>query len=163
MIGAPRPIFFPARVYDWLLFLHLLGAVLAFAAVAVLAASILGAARSDRAEDARAFLGLARPGGILFDVGGVLLLVFGIWLAFEADYGITDEWVVAAILLWLIAAFAGTRTRIRLLRARGRVDEDGARGGGELVRESGALVVYAVAAVSILAMLLLMIFKPGAG
>lgn len=151
-------------MYEWLLFVHLLGAVLLFAAIAVLGASILGARSSARAADAGGFLGLARPGGILFDVGGVLVLVFGIWLAFEADYGITDEWVVAAIVVWLVAAFAGTRTRIRLLGARERVgDATGAADRSTLVRESGALVFYVVAVVSILVMLLLMIFKPGAG
>ena len=150
-------------MYDWLLFLHLLGAVLAFAAVAVFSTAILGATRARLPADADAFLGLARPGGVLFDVGGVLLIVFGIWLAFEADYGITDEWIVASIVLWLVAAFTGTRARTRLLSARGRVAEPGAGAdAGALVAESGAVPLYAVAVASVLAMLLLMVFKPGA-
>ena len=155
--------------YDWLLFLHLLGAVAAVAALVTFAASLVGALRSERPSQAAAFLQLARPGGVLSDVGGTLLIVFGIWLAFEADYGITDEWVVAAIVFWVVAAYAATRTRVRLLAARDRAVElarEGDAASAELrpfVRAGRAPALYAVTLVSVLAMLVLMIFKPGAG
>ncbi len=150
-------------MYEWLLFVHLVGAALVFAAIAVLGASVLGARGSGRPAETGAFVGLARPGGILFDVGGVVVLDFGLWLAVEADYGIADEWVLASIALWVVAALAGVRMRAGLRSVRERAGDDGGPDRGVLVRESGAPVMYALAAASVLAMLLLMIFKPGAG
>jgi uncharacterized membrane protein len=114
--------------------------------------------RSGDSGDALAYLGLARPGGILFDVGGMLLIVFGIWLAFEADYGITDEWVIAAIVLWVVSAYAGSRTRVRSLAARGGEVPDVPT----FLREQQVPLLYAVTVVAVFAMLALMIFKPGA-
>lgn len=155
--------------YDWLLLVHVLGAVAVVAALVAYTAGLLGALRSERPSEVAAFLQLARPGGMLFDVGGSLLLVFGVWLAIDADYGVTDEWVLAALALWVIAALAGTRTRIRFLGARDRAAELARDGdtpsseGAALLRDSGTLVLYGVAVTSVLAMLALMIFKPGAG
>jgi uncharacterized membrane protein len=142
--------------YDWLLFLHLLGAVAVVGAVVFFAAVILGGLRSGPAENAVGYLGLARPGGILFDVGGMLVLVFGIWLAFDADYGITDQWVIAAIVLWLVAAYTGSRTRIRCLAARTAPDVPAA------LRERRVPALYALTVLAVGGMLALMIFKPGA-
>ena len=155
--------------YDWLLFLHLLGAAAAVSALVFLGASLLGGTRSERPSVAAAYLALARPGGIMFDVGGALLLVFGIWLAFDQDYGLFDEWVLGALVLFAAAAYAGTRTRVRCLGARGRAEEL-ARGGDApsaevrgLLAEGRTALLYAVALVTVAGMLLLMIFKPGAG
>jgi uncharacterized membrane protein len=143
--------------YDWLLFLHLLGAVAVVSALVFYSAVVLGVSRGEAPGEASGYLGLVRPAGILFDVGGALLLVFGIWLAFEADYGITDEWVLGALVLWVIAAYAGTRTRIRLLASR-----DGAVNLRAYLRERRVTLLYLVTVLATLAMLALMIFKPGA-
>jgi uncharacterized membrane protein len=144
--------------YDWLLFLHLLGAAAVVAAIFFFGVVVLGGLRSGDRGDAVVYLGLARPGGILFDVGGMLLIVFGIWLAFEADYGITDEWVIAAIVLWVVSAYAGSRTRVRSLAARGKEVMDVPT----FLRERRVPLLYAVTVAAVFAMLALMIFKPGA-
>ncbi len=130
--------------YDWLLFVHVIGAAAVFAALALFAAGLRGM-RPDRPGDAIVFRPFVRVGGVLFDVGGLLLVVFGIWLAFEADYGLTEGWVLAALLVYVVAAFGGTRTRTRL-RAAG----------------TGAGAFYAITVASVLVLLVLMIFKPGA-
>ncbi|MDQ3670591.1 MAG: DUF2269 family protein [Actinomycetota bacterium] len=143
--------------YDWLLFLHLLGAVAVFAAIATYSAVLMEAGRP---ATAASFLPLIRVGGVLFDVGGLLLIVFGIWLAFDADYGLTDEWVVAALVMYAAAAYAGTRTRIRLLAARSAASDRPLR---DAVREARAVPMYLVMVVTVLVLLALMIFKPGAG
>lgn len=130
--------------YDWLLLAHLLGAAAVFAALALFAAPLLATANDERPGNSVAFLPLVRVGGVLFDVGGLLLVVFGIWLAYDVGYGLGEAWVLAALAIYVIAAFAGTRTRIRL---RGAMERAG--------------TFYVVTLASVLVLLALMIFKPG--
>jgi hypothetical protein len=124
--------------YDWLLFLHLIGAFAAMGSVAVFSVLLLGGDRV--AGPQLTFLGRR-----LWDVGGTLTLVFGVWLALD-DYSIGDGWILAALVLWVIAA--GTCVRI------GTALEAGPR---ERVRP-----LYAVMTVVVLALLIVMIYKPGA-
>jgi len=124
--------------YEWLLFLHLIGAFAAVGSAVVFSVLLLGA---DRVAGAQLTF-LARR---LWDVGGLLTLVFGIWLALD-DYSIGDGWILLALLLWAIAAGAGIRL--------GMAMEDG---GGERVRP-----LYAVMTIAVVALLVVMIYKPGA-
>ena len=123
--------------YEWLLFLHLIGAFAAVGSAVVFSVLLLGA---DRVAGAQLTF-LARR---LWDVGGLLTLVFGIWLALD-DYSIGDGWILLALLLWAIAAGAGIRL--------GMAMEDG---GGERVRP-----LYAVMTIAVVALLVVMIYKPG--
>jgi hypothetical protein len=123
--------------YDWLLFLHLLGAFAAVGSAVVFSVLLLGADRVAGAE----LTFLARR---LWDVGGLLTLVFGIWLALD-DYSIGDGWILTALVLWAIAAGAGIRLGMAM------------EGGGERVRP-----LYAVMTIAVLALLVVMIYKPGA-
>lgn len=115
-----------------------------FAALALFTAAVVGM-RTDRPDDGVALRPFVRLGGVLFDLGGLLLVVFGIWLAYEADYGLTEGWVLAALLVYVVAAFGGTRTRTRLHAA-----------------GTPAGAFYAITVTSVLVLLVLMIFKPGA-
>jgi hypothetical protein len=124
--------------YDWLLFLHLIGAFAAVGSAVVFSVLLLGA---DRVAGTQLTF-LARR---LWDVGGLLTLVFGIWLALD-DYSIGDGWILTALVLWAIAAGAGVRL--------GMVMDDG---GGERVRP-----LYAVMTIAVVALLVVMIYKPGA-
>jgi hypothetical protein len=124
--------------YDWLLFLHLIGAFAAVGSAVVFSVLLLGA---DRVAGTQLTF-LARR---LWDVGGLLTLVFGIWLALD-DYSIGDGWILTALVLWAIAAAAGIRL--------GMAMEDG---GGERVRP-----LYAVMTIAVVALLVVMIYKPGA-
>jgi hypothetical protein len=124
--------------YDWLLFLHLIGAFAAVGSVVVFSVLMLGSARVAGAE----LTFLARR---LWDVGGLLTLVFGIWLALD-DYSIVDGWILIAIVLWAIAGATGIRLGMAM---------EG--GGGERVRP-----LYAVMTIAVLALLVVMIYKPGA-
>jgi hypothetical protein len=124
--------------YDWLLFLHLIGAFAAVGSAVVFSVLLLGA---DRVAGPQLTF-LARR---LWDVGGLLTLVFGIWLALD-DYSIGDGWILTALVLWAIAAAAGIRL--------GMAMEDG---GGERVRP-----LYAVMTIAVVALLVVMIYKPGA-
>ena len=156
-------------MYEWLLFLHVLSAFALVAALVVLAAAVLGARGSERPDGEAAFSALTRPATTVFSVAGLAVLVLAICLAFEADYGLDEAWIIAAIVLWLIAAGTGERVGRPSGRTRGRAPAPAAGAGAAgrapdtAVRERRAALLLAVAAVSVLGMLVLMVFKPGAG
>ena len=109
--GPPSPPVGSARVYDWLLFLHLLAAFLLAVTVITYTAVALGAATGGRT------LFVADR---CWDVGGLGTLVLGIWLALHLDeYDFWDGWILGAIALWFVATGLGQRTQ---RRARGGPD-----------------------------------------
>jgi hypothetical protein len=128
-------------LYEWLLFLHLLAAFLLVAGVVAYGVLVLGSG-GDAARRA-----LGPPALALWNAGGLGVLVLGIALALEVDsYELWDGWILAAIVLWIIASAAGGRL---------------ARG----VRERApvrAQLLLAVMALATAALLIDMIFKPGA-
>jgi hypothetical protein len=88
-------------MYDTLLFLHLLSAFFLASAIVVYSAFVLGGPvnRTTRlvAE-------------ILWGVGGLGTLVFGVWLALNRpEYEIYDGWVIAALVLWFLATGSGAQ------------------------------------------------------
>ena len=88
---------------DALLFLHVLAAFLLMGTVVMLSGVALGTPAPART------ISLAN---VLWDVGGIGTLVFGIWLALDIDgYGLFDFWILAAIVLWLGATELGRRAR----------------------------------------------------
>ena len=126
-----------APVTDALLFLHVLAAFLLMGTVVMLSGVALGVAAPGRT------ISLAN---LFWDIGGLGTLVLGIWLALDIDgYGLLDPWILAAIVLWLVATFFG-------LRARKAVDEG---------RERFARWHW-LRTVVVLLLLADMIFKPGA-
>jgi hypothetical protein len=126
--------------YEWLLFLHLIGAFAAVGSAVVFSVLLLGA---DQVAGAQLTF-LARR---LWDVGGLLTLVFGIWLALDVDgYGLLDGWILAALVLWVIAAGTGIR-----------LGEAYSAGTGDKARP-----LYAVMTIAVVALLVVMIYKPGA-
>ncbi len=97
-------------LYEWLLFLHVLAAFAAVAAVVLLSTILAASWRSAGSVEAAPFLRLSRLGSRLWDIGGAGTLIFGIWLAVYVEgYELWDAWIVAALVLWVIAAAAGMR------------------------------------------------------
>jgi hypothetical protein len=117
--------------YEWLLFLHLIGAFAAVGSVVVFSVLLAGGGRV--AGEQLTFLGRR-----LWDVGGLLTLVFGIWLALD-DYSLGDTWILSALVLWAIAAYAGVR-----------------------LGDTQSRALFAVMAIATTALLVVMIYKPGA-
>ena len=137
---------------DWLLFLHVLAAF-AYAASVVVYGVVLAGARTP-ASGPRPALGLMGLGRRLWDIGGVGTLVLGIALALDIDgYQIWDGWILAALVLWGVSGYAGEKMQKALIEARdGESRELGARGG----------LMFAVMAAAVAAVLIVMIYKPGA-
>jgi hypothetical protein len=88
-------------MYHALLFFHVLAAFFLATAAVIYSAFVLGSPvnRTTRliAE-------------ILYGVGGLGTLAFGIWLAFNRPaYEIYDGWIIAAIVLWALAMGSGAQ------------------------------------------------------
>jgi hypothetical protein len=127
-------------LFEWLLFLHVLAAFLLVSGLVAYGVLVIGGGAAARAV-------LARPAGALWNVGGLGVLVFGVWLALNVDgYELWDAWIIVALVLWLIASGAGGQLE-RMVR-QGAAD--------------GARQQYAIMATATLVLLLDMIFKPWA-
>ena len=142
-------------MYEWLLFLHVLSAALLVGALASFWALILGTRPGAGRISGRSSLKLARPATIAIAVGVGGTLIFGVWLALYLDeYEIWEGWIIASLVLWVIGTGAGERSG-RALTPVG--DEFPSRES----RRRG-IILHTVASVAALAILVLMIWKPGA-
>ncbi len=102
-------------------------------------------------------LGLWKLGFNLWNVGGLGTIVLGIILAVDnEDFQPWDGWIIVAYIVWAIAGGAGARTATGYREA----VEDGASL-TDTVRSQRGVILYAVMAVAVLALLVVMIFKPG--
>jgi hypothetical protein len=137
-------------LYDWLLFLHLVSAFVLVGSLTALWTLVLAtrpAAPLLAEQEARGFGRIAGP---LVGVGLVGTLIFGIALAIQDDrYHVWDGWIVAAIVLWMFGGWAGGE-------AGKRFDRDPVAGRPAGIRFQGLASLAAVA------ILVLMIWKPGA-
>jgi len=153
--------------YDITLFFHLLGAF-ALIAGTVLAGVAFEAARRRRlASEIALLLGLTRVGVVLVGVGTLLVLAFGLRLVDLGHWGFGAGWIVATFVLLgltiVLGAVGGQRPkRARKLAARLR-DEDaaGTRELRALLDDRLALAANYVSALLLLAIVVLMVFKPG--
>lgn len=156
--------------HDWLLFLHVLTAFMLVGAQVLFTFMIGFLWKTDLPSDIARVTGISRFGTVLFGIGSVGVLVLGVVLAFEADgYAIWDPWIVAAIVLWFAVGGVGQRAgkaydaagaRARTLVNEGRTEPSPEL--GAMFRSRTALGLHTAASLLILALLLDMIFKPGA-
>jgi hypothetical protein len=144
-------------VYDWLLFLHVLLAFSLVVTVVMFTAFALGAPLTKTSfAVANAFWGL----------GAIGSLVFGIALVFDVDgYGFLDGWILGAIVLWAIATELGRRAQLELTPiAEGGAEStvSGADVAETAISARRAAMWHWLRALTVLALLVLMIYKPGA-
>jgi hypothetical protein len=134
-------------VYDTLLLLHVLAAFMLLTTVVIASAYVLGSPVTRSG---------AHVSNLLWDIGGLGTLVFGVWLALYVEgYGIFDGWVLIAIVLWLAATGVGSQLRI----APAGEQDAGAAPAPTLQRVAA---MHWVRTVIVLLLLLDMIYKPGA-
>jgi uncharacterized membrane protein len=155
--------------YDWLLLIHILGAFLFLSGSIVAGILHVAAMRRDRPSEIALLLGLVRPAVALVGIGSLMTLALGLWLAEDtAGYSAGDGWVVAAIVLWAVSGALGGLGGRPLRHARElaeRLAADGDQPAEALQRAVGdprALVLSYASFAALLAILVLMVWKPGA-
>jgi uncharacterized membrane protein len=155
---------------DWMLALHVLSAFALVAGVIFFWVLIFAARRTDTPEGTLRFGPLTRLADAAIAVGMGGTIVLGLWLAFSVgDYEIWDGWIIAAIVLWLIAAQLGQRTgaaygasvrKAQELRAAGQTGPN-----AELLalnRTSTGVLLQLLVSIVVLLIIIDMIWKPGA-
>ena len=101
-------------------------------------------------------------------MGGTIIL--GIWLTFSVGgYDIWDWWIIAALVLWAVAAELGRRTSAAYVEGVKKAQELQAAGqtgpNSELLainRTSNGVLMQALTSIVLLLIILDMIWKPGA-
>jgi uncharacterized membrane protein len=148
------------------LFVHLLGAVVFFAGLAVATVAYAAAWRRDRPAEIALILSLSTVGVALVGAGAGIVLLSGFWLLQRTGYGLGDGWVSAALgllaLSALLGAIGGRKPKQARLVARQRAAE-GAADSAEiqrLLRDRAALAANVLAGAAALATLALMVWKP---
>ena len=144
--------------YEWLLALHLLAAFASVAGVVLYVALLVGAAPGGDRPQGMPLGRISRVAALLWNVGGIAVLVFGVWLALDVDgYEITDGWILGAVVLWIVATGAGGPVAAGWRRA---VDGGDAAEAAPM-RTTRMVALHAVMAVALAALLVVMVYKPG--
>lgn len=160
---------FAISLYGWVLSLHLL---FAFALVGALVLFMIALVAARRLESPAAVPVLGRivgAGTAALRVGLVGTVVFGVWLVFVVKgYTIWQGWILAALILWIVTGALGDRSVVLYKRAAtvagGGAAENSAPG-HQLASgfRSRALLGFRLGAlIAAIAILALMIWKPGA-
>ena len=136
-------------MYDWLLFLHVLSAFALVVTVVIFSARALGTAADPR---------LLTIANVLWAVGGLGTIALGIWLAiYVKGYEVWDGWIVSSIVLWAIATELGRRAQAGFTPV-----SSPAENANPVALAPGAALMHWLRSVAILALLVVMIYKPGA-
>jgi hypothetical protein len=155
---------------DWMLALHVLSAALYIAGLVLFWVLIVAVRKTDTPERTLSFAPVSKVGNAVIGIGAGGTIVLGIFLAFSVgDYDIWDPWIVAAIVLWFVAAATGQRTGKAYMEGATKAGELHASGqtgpNSELLalnRTSQGLMLQALSSLVLLLILIDMIWKPGA-
>ncbi len=157
-----------AAAEEWALFFHLLGAFLFVGGVIIAGVAFEAARRRRRPSEMALLLGLTRIGVLLVALGAVVVLAFGLWLVHLQRVGYGAAWVDAALALFVtvsvLGAIGGQRPkRARKLAAQlARENDDEIPELRALLDDRVALALNYLSAALVVAIIVLMVFKPGA-
>jgi uncharacterized membrane protein len=153
---------------QWLLALHVTGAFLFLGGTVVAGTFSVLAQQEERPSGVALFLGLTRFAVVLIAAGAAVTLVLGLWLVHEAGHSYGRLWVIASLVLLVLSSAAGRRGGKREAETRRlalRLAAEGDRPSEELrrrLRDPLTLALSWGAGLGSLAILALMIWKPGA-
>jgi uncharacterized membrane protein len=155
-------------VTDALLFLHLLGAFFFVSGAVVAGVLQIAAMNRELPSEIALLLRLTRAGVALTGLGALMTLGFGIGLAQHLGYDMGAGWISASLALWVAAMAlggAGGRTArharylAERLAAGGNTSTDELR---SLVAHRPSLLLSYASTACVLAIIVLMVWKPGA-
>jgi uncharacterized membrane protein len=156
------------NTYQWLLVFHITGAFLLVGGATIAAALNLVALRREQPSEIVLLFGLIRIAVLPIILGALVTFVFGLWLVHEAGYGYGDGWIVVALVLFVIGNALGGIGGRRDERTGEFARELAASGdapSAELqarVRDPISLTLSYGSGLLLVAVLALMIWKPGA-
>jgi thiosulfate reductase cytochrome b subunit len=155
---------------DWVLALHVLSAFALVAGIILFWVLILAARRADTPDETLAFGPFSTIAQAVVGIGMLGTIGFGVWLAFSVGgYDIWDGWIVAALVLWVIAGGLGNRAgrefapavnRALELKQAGQTGPDAEL--AALNRTTTGLVLQTASSLVVLLIGIDMIWKPGA-
>ena len=154
--------------YQWLLFLHVTGAFLVLGGAVFAGILNFFAMRRDRPSEVVVLYGLVRYAAAAIGAGMFVTLGIGLWLVEDVDYSWGDAWIVLALILWAVAGALGGQGGKRERETRELAERLAAEGdtpSPELrarMRDPVTLALSWGSGLVVLAILALMIWKPGA-
>ena len=155
---------------DWILALHVLSAFAFVGGIVLFWILVVAVRRTDLPGDTIRMGPVGRVGNASVGIGAGGTVLLGIFLAFSyGGYNIWDGWIIAAIILWFVAAALGRRTGEAYMEGMNKAQELQSAGQtgpsaelGALNRTQSGLVLHAVTTIVVLLILIDMIWKPGA-
>jgi uncharacterized membrane protein len=156
-------------LYDWLMFFHITGAFFLLGGIVVAGIlNLVAIGQERRPSEVATLYGLIRFAVPLIGIGLLLTLAIGLWLVSEADYSYGDGWIIAALVLWVIATALGNidgRYQRQTGELAQRLAAEGDAPSSELrarLRNPVALAISYGSGLIAFAILAIMIWKPGA-
>jgi hypothetical protein len=155
---------------EWVLAFHVLSAFAFVASLVIFSVLIVAVRRVDTPAETIRMEPMVKVGNAAAGIGAGGTLLLGIWLAFSyGGYDIWDAWIIAALVLWAVAGFFGSRTGVAYLQGMTKAQELEKAGqtgpSAELLalnRTSTGVLMHVLASVTVLLIIADMIFKPGA-
>jgi hypothetical protein len=155
---------------DWMLALHVLSAFAMVAGMTLFWVLVVAGWRTDTPADLLRMGPLSKVAGAAIGIGMGGTIVLGIFLAFSiGGYDIWDGWIVAALVLWIVAAGLGQRASAAFEPPVKKAQELQAAGqtgpSAELLalnRTTRGLVLQILVSIVILLIVIDMVWKPGA-
>jgi uncharacterized membrane protein len=152
--------------YNIALFVHLLGALMFVAGIVLAGAAFEAARRREQPAEVALLLTLTRIGVVLVALGGLLLPIFGLWMVHLGNWGYGSGWVDWALGLFVVALVLGGLGGQRPKQARklaSRLADENAPVNDELralLNDRVSLAENYASLLTVLAILVLMVFKP---
>jgi uncharacterized membrane protein len=155
---------------DWMLALHVLSAFSLVAGLVFFWILIVAVRRTDTPDGTIRMGPLAVLANAAVGLGAGGTIILGVWLAFSVGgYDIWDGWIIAALVLWVIATGVGQRAGEAYVRGVKKAQELQTAGqtgpNAELLalnRTSRGVVLQLLSSAAVLLILIDMIWKPGA-
>jgi len=155
---------------DWIVALHVLSAATYGASIILFWVLVVAVRSTDTAEGTVRLGPMVMVGNVAVGIGAAGTIIFGIWLALSVgNYDLWDGWIIAAIVLWVIAAALGLRTGTEYMRGMKKARElqtSGQSGpNAELLavnRTQTGVLLHALVSVVFVLIVIDMIWKPGA-
>jgi hypothetical protein len=155
---------------QWILALHVLSAFAYVAAIVLFWVLVVAVRTADTPDATIRLEPVVKVGNAAVGIGAGGTIVLGIWLAFSVGgYDIWDGWIVAALVLWVVAAALGRKTGLAYMQGMTKAQELEKAGqmgaSAELLalnRTSRGLLFHVVSSLVLVLILIDMIWKPGA-